>query len=208
MRWKLAPTGIGVGDTVLLQSFRRCSGCVLYARSPKAFRRTFSVYLYAIPQNAVNDINVSVAERVAAACPNVVGLKYSYPNMSLLQKFMLVRDETFSVLVGPDDLFHVVCAAGGDGTVSGNAQVIPEHYAALWAAIQSGDNVKARELQRKTNVLNNILCEKNNIAAYKVVLREEGVIQTAHLRAPMEEFTKEEEETLMKALREHHYREV
>lgn len=126
----------------------------------------------------------------------------------ITEDFIWIKTEAEGRHVGPDDLFHVVCAAGGDGTVSGNAQVIPEHYAALWAAIQSGDNEKARELQRKTNVLNNILCEKNNIAAYKVVLREEGVIQTAHLRAPMEEFTKEEEETLMKALREHHYREV
>lgn len=204
---EIGADGIGV----VTPSYFKVSDDALFAyytQVAKSVPEDFSVYLYAIPQNAVNDINVSVAERVAAACPNVVGLKYSYPNMSLLQKFMLVRDETFSVLVGPDDLFHVVCAAGGDGTVSGNAQVIPEHYAALWAAIQSGDNVKARELQRKTNVLNNILCEKNNIAAYKVVLREEGVIQTAHLRAPMEEFTKEEEETLMKALREHHYREV
>jgi len=30
----------------------------------------------------------------------------------------------------------VTCFAGGDGTVSGNANVIPEYYEALWAAIQ------------------------------------------------------------------------
>jgi 4-hydroxy-tetrahydrodipicolinate synthase len=179
-----------------------------YTQVARSVPEDFSVYMYAIPQNAVNDLNVSVAKRVAEACPNVVGLKYSYPNVSLMQQFMLIRNETFSVLTGPDELFHVICAAGGDGTVSGNAQVIPEHYAALWAAIQSGDNEKARKLQRKTNVLNNILCAKNNIAAYKVVLREEGVIATAHMRAPMEEFTKEEEEALMKTLKEHHYREV
>ena len=179
-----------------------------YIQVANSVPQDFSVYLYAIPQNAVNDINVSVAEQVAAACPNVVGLKYSFPNMSLLQQFMLIRDETFSVLVGPDELFHVVCAAGGEGTVSGNAQVIPEHCAALWAAIQSGDNEKARKLQRKTNVLNNILCAKNNIASYKVVLREEGVIKTAHMRAPMEELTREEEVALMKTLKEHNYRTV
>lgn len=179
-----------------------------YIDVAKSVPEDFPVYLYAIPQNAVNDININVAERVAATCSNVVGIKYSFPNMSLLQQFMLVKDETFSVLVGPDELFHVVCAAGGDGTVSGNAQVIPEHYVALWDAIQSGDNKKARHLQRKTNVLNNILCAKNNIASYKTVLREEGVIRTAHMRRPMEELTKEEEKALITALKEHNYRMV
>jgi len=179
-----------------------------YVEVAQSVPEDFSVYLYAIPQNAVNDINVSVAQQVADKCPNVVGIKYSYPNMSLLQKFMLVNDESFSVLVGPDDLFHVVCAAGGDGTVSGNAQVIPEHYTALWKAIQSGDNAEARKLQRSTNVLNNILCEKNNISAYKVVLREEGIIKNAGMRAPMKGLSKEEETALMDALNQHHYKEV
>jgi 4-hydroxy-tetrahydrodipicolinate synthase len=179
-----------------------------YMEVAQSVPKDFSVYLYAIPQNAVNDINVSVAQQIADKCPNVVGIKYSYPNMSLLQKFMLVNDESFSVLVGPDDLFHVVCAAGGDGTVSGNAQVIPEHYTALWKAIQSGDNAEARKLQRSTNVLNNILCEKNNISAYKVVLREEGIIKNAGMRAPMKGLSKEEETALMDALNQHHYKEV
>ena len=57
-------------------------------------------------------------------------------------------------------------------------------------------------------MLNNILCAKNNIASYKVVLREEGVIKTAHMRAPMEELTREEEVALMKTLKEHNYRTV
>ncbi|MBR2594798.1 MAG: dihydrodipicolinate synthase family protein, partial [Solobacterium sp.] len=48
----------------------------------------FPVYLYAIPQNAVNDISPAVAEAVAAECPNVVGIKYSWPDFTRLQQFM------------------------------------------------------------------------------------------------------------------------
>lgn len=195
----VTPSYFKVSDDALTEYYIQVAGSV-----PK----DFPVYLYAISQNAANDINVSVAARVAEACPNVLGIKYSYPDMALLQQFMLIKNETFSVLVGPDDLFQAVCSAGGDGTVSGNSQVIPEHYAALWAAIKSGDNGKARKLQRKTNVLNRILCARNNIASYKVVLREEGIIKTAHMRAPMEELKKEDEAALMKALEEHCYRNV
>lgn len=177
-----------------------------YTKIAQNLPHDFSVYLYAIPQNAVNDINPSVAAAVADRCDNVVGIKYSYPNVSRMQQFMLIRNGDFSVLTGPDDLFHVVCAAGGDGTVSGNAQIIPEHYTALWDAIRSGDNEKARHLQRKTNVLNNILCAKNNIAAYKAVLKNEGIISNSSTRCPMKPYSEQETEDLMKELEDHDFR--
>ena len=177
-----------------------------YVNIARSVTEDFPVYLYAIPQNAVNDINPFVVSAVAEKCPNVIGIKYSYPNVSRMQQFMLINEEKFSVLTGPDDLFHVVCAAGGDGTVSGNAQIIPEHYVALWKAIQDGDNKKAAEIQRKTNVLNNILCAKNNIAAYKAVLKKENVIACADTRAPMAPYTEEETASLMKKLEDNHFR--
>ncbi len=101
------------------------------------------MYLYGIPQNAVNDLSVDVCRAVSRRCPNVVGAKYSFPDMTRLQQLMTVRDGAFSVLVGPDHLFEAVVAVGGDGTVSGNAMCIPEHYAALWDALQKKDFVLA-----------------------------------------------------------------
>ena len=168
----------------------------------------FPVYLYGIPQNSVNDINENVAQEIASRCKNVIGIKYSYPDMTLIQKFMLVNSGTFSVLVGPDHLFHAVCVVGGDGTVSGNSMVIPEHYAALWKAIQENDKDLCIRLQRRTNILNGILCAKNNISAYKVVLREEGIIRTSKMRAPMEALSASDEAMLLAALKENRYREV
>lgn len=179
-----------------------------YTAVARSLPEDFPMYLYGIPQNAVNDISVQVAEEVAKACKNVVGIKYSYPNMTRLQKFMLVNDEQFSVLVGPDHLFQAVTAVGGDGVVSGNAMIIPEHYVKLWEALQKGDQMLALRLQRRTNVLNGILCEKNNISAYKVLLREMGIIRTANMRAPMEEMTPEEEQKLLDDMNRADYRRV
>lgn len=168
----------------------------------------FPVYLYGIPQNAVNDINAATAREIASRCKNVVGIKYSRPDFTRLQEFMQINHETFSVLVGPDHLFYALCAAGGDGTVSGNAMILREHYRALWDALQKKDYALALKIQRRTNVLNQILCEKNNISAYKVVLREEGIIRTAAMRAPMESLSLREEEELLASLRRHRYKEV
>ncbi len=168
----------------------------------------FPVYLYAIPQNAVNDINLSVAERIAASCKNVVGIKYSRPDITRIQEFMTINQGKFSVLVGPDHLFHAVCAIGGDGTVSGNAMILREHYESLWRAIQSDNNKVSAKIQRRTNVLNQILCRKNNISAYKAVLCNEGIIRTPRMRAPMESLSESEAAMLVAELKKMHYKEV
>jgi 4-hydroxy-tetrahydrodipicolinate synthase len=143
-----------------------------------------------------------------AECVNVVGVKYSFPDMTRLQQLMTVNNEKFSVLVGPDHLFEAVVAVGGDGVVSGNAMCIPEHYAAIWDALQKKDFDLATKLQRRTNILNATMCEINNIAAYKVILKKEGVISTTAMRRPMENLTPEQEEMLLQRIDELHYRKV
>ena len=174
----------------------------------KSVSEDFPVYLYGIPQNAGNDISPSVCEEVVKQCPNVCGIKYSYPDFTKLQQFMLVNDQKFSVLAGPDHFFEPLCAAGGDGVVSGNAMIIREHYKALWEAICEKNYDLAVKYQRRTNVLNGVLCAVNNIAAYKVLLKEEGVIRTAQMRRPMENLTREQEKTLLEEMRRLDYKKV
>lgn len=169
----------------------------------------FPVYLYCIPQNAVNDLSPSAAAEIVARCPNVVGIKYSYPDMTRLQQYLTIGDtREFDVLVGPDHLYEAVMAVGGEGVVSGNAMIVCEHYAALRDAMKAGDWETATRLQRRTNELNAVLCAKNNIGCYKVVLKELGVIDTAKMRKPMEEVPAEDAQTLLRTLHAVHFQEV
>ncbi len=170
--------------------------------------KDFPVYMYAIPQNAVNDVNAAVCEEVAKRCSNILGIKYSYPDFTKLQQFMMVNNQKFSVLVGPDHLFEAVCAVGGEGVVSGNAMIVREHYAAIWYAIQKKDFDLATKYQRRTNVLNATMCAINNIAAYKVLLKKEGIIATSKMRRPMENLTGEQEENLLEEMTRLDYKKV
>lgn len=179
-----------------------------YGQVAESIPEDYPMYLYAIPQNAVNDINPYVASQVASMHRNVVGIKYSYPNVSRIQQFMLINNGTFSVLVGPDELFEAVVAVGGDGTVSGNSMIIPEHYLAVWDALQKKDFEAATKLQRRTTMLNGILCAQNNIASYKVMLKEKGIIKTSMMRSPFGQLSPEEEKALIKKLTDNHYGEV
>ncbi len=179
-----------------------------YTAVAQSVPEDFPVYLYGIKQNAINDLDKYVCEEVAKKCPNVVGAKYSFPDMTRLQELMTVKNGEFDVLVGPDHLFEAVCAVGGRGVVSGNAMIVLEHYKALWEAIQKKDYDLATRLQRRTNILNATMCAINNIAAYKVILKNEGVLKTTKMRRPMENLTPQQEEDLLKKLAELDYRKV
>lgn len=179
-----------------------------YQKVSESVPLDFPVYLYGIPQCSVNDINLYVAEKVAETCPNVIGIKYSYPNLSRMLEMTTIRNNTFSVLCGPDELYHVLMCGGGDGTVSGNAQVIPEHYAAIGEAIKEGDMEKAKQIQRRTTMLNNILCAQNNISCYKVVLHYMGVISCSAMKEPLIEIDEEYAKQLIMTLEKNHFKEV
>ena len=168
----------------------------------------FPVYLYAIPQCAVNDIPPALAEELAETCPNIAGIKYSYPNMSRIQEFMTIRSGSFSVLCGPDELFCAAVLTGGAGTVSGNAQVIPEHYVAIWNALERGDIPTAVSLQRKTNQLNQILSNDHNIARYKAALKYRKILSDASTYAPLEPLSEAESRSMSDMLEELKFTEI
>ena len=164
--------------------------------------------MYGIPQCSVNDINLYVAEKVAETCPNVVGIKYSYPNMSRMIEMTNIRNNTFSVLCGLDELCHALMCCGGEGTVSGNAQIIPEHYVAIGKAIEEGDMEKARMIQKRTTMLNNILCEQNNISCYKVMLKHMGIISCDAMKEPLVGISEEYAAKLIETMEKNNYKEV
>lgn len=202
---EIGADGIGVVTPVFYQLSDK-GIADFYIAVAKSIPADFPMYLYGIKQNAINDLTKETCEMVNAQCKNVIGAKYSFPDMTRLQQLMTVNSGDFSVLVGPDHLFEAVVAVGGDGVVSGNAMCIPEHYAAIWQALQKKDMELATKLQRRTNILNATMCEINNIAAYKVILKDEGVIATTKMRRPMENLTEEQEQALLDSVKKLNYR--
>lgn len=195
----VTPAFYKISDEALIQ---------FYCAVASAVPADFPVYLYAIPQNAVNDISYEVAEAVAEKCPNVVGIKYSLADFTKIQKFLTIRDNTFSVLAGPDQFYEALCVAGGDGVVSGTAMCIPEHYRRIWQAIQKKDWETVTKIQRRINRLNSIFFEVDNVAAYKAVFKAEGVIRSDHMRAPLKSLTQKQTDKLLAELKEVQYRKV
>jgi 4-hydroxy-tetrahydrodipicolinate synthase len=173
-----------------------------FVRIAKSVSEDFPIYLYAIPQFAVNDITPQLAERIANKSRNIIGIKYSYPDMPRLIKFMNVLDGKFSVVCGPDELFLSTLCSGGDGTISGTSNVIPEHFVSIYNAYKMGDYEMAKKMQIKTNKLVSVISGPNSLARYKTALVYRGVIKNDTVRSPLRSLTMREKREFIQTIEE------
>lgn len=161
----------------------------------------FPVYLYGIPQLAVNDLSAEVVQRVANKCKNVIGIKYSYPDFLRINEYLNVNNGNFSVVPGTDRLFLGELAMGCDGVVSGISCVYPEPFVEIYDAFQAKDIEKARDFQKIANLYCEVLKNGSNMAYFKEALRLRG-IDAGTVKAPQLGLTPPEKEALRDKLEE------
>jgi len=187
----VTPSFFGASDRALMEYYKAIANAV----GPD-----FPLYLYSIPQCSTNDISPALAAKIAEECPNVVGIKYSYPDMVRILNYINIKDGKFSVLVGPDRLFLAALVSGAQGCVSGCAGPMPEAFAAVYKAYKDGDLLKARDLQRKANRIIDILKAGADMGIFKEVLRRRGVVKNALMRRPLLEMENGEADKLWKEI--------
>ncbi|HSB73877.1 MAG TPA: dihydrodipicolinate synthase family protein [Candidatus Methylomirabilis sp.] len=170
-----------------------------YVAVAQAVPPDFPVYLYNIPQLSANDLKPATIEHVLQRCPNVIGLKYSYADMSRTLEYLQVNGGRFSVIHGADHLFLSLLMMGCAGTVSGVASVYPEPFVAVYRAFRDGDQQRAMQYQAIGVRLSQVLKGGSNMAYYKEALRRRG-IDAGHMRKPQLDLTAEERSHLTKAL--------
>ena len=93
--------------------------------------------------------------------PGIIGLKDSSADMLYFNKvkFLLKDNPTFRLLIGPEELLAESLTIGGEGGVSGGANMFPRLYVDLYNAAIASDVDKVRELhQIIVNVSSRIYC--------------------------------------------------
>ena len=169
-----------------------------YATIAKTLDKNFPIYLYNIPQCAANDLTVDVVYNLANQYHNIVGLKYSYPDMIRTDEYLHVT-KNFSVLQGADKLLLPVLAMGCDGVVSGTASAFPEPFVAVKAAFDKKDFEKAKALQWRATQIVNITKGGSNMGYFKAALAWRGMIDS-HMRQPQLDITQQEKQDLYEQL--------
>ena len=151
-------------DGALVDHFARVAGAV----------PGLPVFLYNIPQYAVNTITRAVAEEVLRRAPNVVGIKDSSGSLESLVSFVGLDGGRFQVVCGPDGLILQALQAGACASVSGNANVFPEVVVGLVEAAGRGDWEGARRQQELLNQVRAAMGDGGYLGLFKAVLGLRG----------------------------------
>lgn len=163
----------------------------------------FPVYVYVIPQLAHNDVSKALMEKIAAACPNVIGVKYSYPDLSRLIEYTQVKNGDFSVVFGADHMFLSALAAGADGTVSGCSGPLPEPFVEIYKQYKAGDIQAAQAAQRSAVKWCELTRSGADMSIFKGILTDRG-IPGGHMRKPLLDLPGDELEPLLVEARKYY----
>jgi len=145
------------------------------------------VFLYDIPQNTGNALSTETILAIAERAPNVVGVKESAGDIARITELVTAGRGRLSVFVGNDALALDGLEAGARGSVSGNANVFPELFVALFAAHRSGDRAAAQRADLRVQQVRRILRD-GDIALFKAILARRSH-SVGRIRAPLPDVT-------------------
>lgn len=159
----------------------------------------FPIFVYAFPGNAKNDVSPALLARMRDAAPNIVGFKSSNSDLIRFQEYMYVCGSDAVPLCGVDGLMLAALALGSHGQVSGNSNVVPEVFRAVYDAYAGGDLDAARDAMHTVDRVRRVLGDGARLAYYKAGLTLRGV-PAGRVRAPMRELSQAEHDQLRRDL--------
>ena len=151
------------------------------------------VYLYNIPQSTKSDIKPALVQKLAWACSNIIGIKYSFLDFKRTLEYLFVNDNSFEVMHGSDRFLAPLMAMGCSGTISGNAGIFPEPYVALYKAVLNNDFPHIRELMKVCTDVSKTLRGGKKLAYFKSGLKYRG-IDVGYMRPPQMKLSEGEEQ--------------
>lgn len=182
----VTPNYFTVDDRAMVQYYKDvCS----------ALPQDFPVYVYVIPQLAHNDITPETMDLICQACPNVVGVKYSFADMSRVLKYLRVNNGNFSVVFGADHMFLPALVAGCEGTVSGCSGPFPELFVEVYKQFKAGNMEAAKAAQDKANDMVWLMKGGADMSIFKNILTFRGV-RGGHMRKPLLDLSEEDVKVL------------
>ena len=124
------------------------------------------IILYNIPQCAGTHYEWWTAEGMAYL-DNVIGIKDSSGDMPFLMTLLEKLKGYISIFCGHDEIVTAAWAAGADGAILASANLIPDIWQQIYAAVRSGDLAKAQELQTRIQTLTRVVVRQGSVQAVK-----------------------------------------
>jgi 4-hydroxy-tetrahydrodipicolinate synthase len=158
--------------------------------SALANRAEHPLLLYNIPYrtgvNLGNEAMLHLADHA-----NIAGLKDCCADRSQSIDLLRRRPENFAVLTGEDAQFHEALIDGADGGILASAHVETEVFAAVGRLVAAGEHDAALARWRSVADLTRLLFAEPSPAPIKYWLWRSGLIESAEVRLPMTEVSRE-----------------
>lgn len=162
--------------------------------------------VYDIPSMTKTHIEPATVRRLMDI-ENLVGIKDSSGQMIYHHELIRLGRERpdFCVLIGPEELLAEAVCAGGDGGVSGGANIDPELYVALYEAAEAQDLARVAALRERLFSLRGIYFygqfASSLIKGVKCALQQMDVCSDV-MSEPFQPFGPEQTQHIQEILRE------
>ena len=162
------------------------------------------VFLYNMPSLTQVSYETEII-RSAMDDPRIIGIKDSSGNMTYFHRVaeLLMHRPDWSLLIGAEELLAYAVFVGGNGGVTGGANVFPQLYVKLFEAACAGDVKLARALQAHVMAVSNLYRvgrhSSAGIKGIKCALSTLGVCDD-FMAEPFQRFHKAERERVRKIL--------
>ena len=149
------------------------------------------IIIYNIPPRSVVDMSVETMARLAADCPNIVGVKDATGDLVRPLATRAAIGDDFCVLSGEDATILSLMVNGGDGCISVTANVAPRSCAQMHDAWQAGDYNEAMTINDRLFPLHQALfVEPNPVPSkYALSLLEKATMEVRLPLTPANENT-------------------
>ncbi len=155
--------------------------------------RDLPFYYYHIPSLTGNRISMTEFLKLGSeAMPNLVGLKYSSPELYEFQQCLELDGGRFEIMWGVDEMLIAALAVGGKAAVGSTYNVASPLFRRLITAFEQGDLAKARQHQSQAISFISIVLAYPFQSAMKHILKWQGSAAEAYCRMPQQELSLEQ----------------
>ena len=157
------------------------------------------VILYGNPERTGVNLGVDLVMRLSDV-DNIVGIKDSSGDMTLIGEYIRKAKDDFSVLAGRDTMIYASLVYGGKGSITATANVAPKLVVEIYESYMHGDYKKALSAQHALAPLRMAF----GLGTFPVVIKEAlnmiG-IEAGPARSPIGRMQEESREKLRQVLR-------
>src|SRR2546421_4641638 len=141
------------------------------------------IIVYSVQSRTAVNIEPATVARLSEI-KNIVGIKEASGSISQMASILGRVSDSFLVLSGDDAVTLPLIALGGRGVISVVSNQIPAEFGQLTRAALNGDFARARELQRKFQVLMEINFVETSPGPVKFAMARMGLLEPVW-RLPM-----------------------